>query len=514
MTRRATIDAVSWRSREAGRIYHERTKHSPLSVRSVPHFLDWDNQPLAFKIYPSTEKVPLPAVPKRTEEAMVPESLTVETLSRLLFHTAGITKHLRFPRGPMPFRAAACTGALYHVEVYLVTAGMEGVHPGVYHYDPRLHALDRLRSGDLLGYLVEATGGEAAAGGARSFLVLTTTYWRNAWKYRARAYRHAFWDSGTMLANLFDMAEAIGLPMHLLLGFADGDVHRLLDVDPEKESAVALVALAGDEPKPVTYSLPALAPLGFETTPLSAAEVDYPEIREMQKASSLASGDEAREWRESGPIEATRHRSAEATLRHLDAPVLQPMELSRLERVIRKRGSSRAFQRGTAIDEGTLARVLSRATRGVSADALPADTTLCDPYLIVNEVRGLSSGTYAFHPRARGLEILREGSFRSNARFLDLEQDLAGDAAANLYLLVDLEPLLARYGNRGYRVAQLEGGLIGGRVYLACYALGLGATGLTFFDDAVTEFFSPHAAGKSVMFLVAFGAPFTLPKVS
>jgi hypothetical protein len=35
-------------------------------------------------------------------------------------------------------------------------------------------------------------------------------------------------------------------------------------------------------------------------------------------------------------------------------------------------------------------------------------------------------------------------------------------------------------------------------MYLAAYALGIGATGLTFFDDAVTEFFSPHAQEKSV----------------
>ena len=42
-------------------------------------------------------------------------------------------------------------------------------------------------------------------------------------------------------------------------------------------------------------------------------------------------------------------------------------------------------------------------------------------------------------------------------------------------------------------------------MYLAAYAQRFGATGLTFFDDEVTEFFSPHAAGKSVMFLVALG---------
>ena len=46
---------------------------------------------------------------------------------------------------------------------------------------------------------------------------------------------------------------------------------------------------------------------------------------------------------------------------------------------------------------------------------------------------------------------------------------------------------------------------MGGKLYLAAYALGLGASGLTFFDDDVTEFFSPQAAGKSVMFLIALG---------
>jgi nitroreductase len=65
----------------------------------------------------------------------------------------------------------------------------------------------------------------------------------------------------------------------------------------------------------------------------------------------------------------------------------------------------------------------------------------------------------------------------------------------------------AQFGNRGYRVALLEGGIIAGRVYLGATALGLGATGLSFFDDHVTRFFSPHAAGKSVMFLNAVGHP-------
>jgi len=54
---------------------------------------------------------------------------------------------------------------------------------------------------------------------------------------------------------------------------------------------------------------------------------------------------------------------------------------------------------------------------------------------------------------------------------------------------------------------QFEAGAVGGRLYLAAYAQRLGATGLTFYDDEVTAFFSPHARGRSVIFHMAFGRP-------
>jgi hypothetical protein len=69
----------------------------------------------------------------------------------------------------------------------------------------------------------------------------------------------------------------------------------------------------------------------------------------------------------------------------------------------------------------------------------------------------------------------------------------------------NLNEVLDKFGNRGYRASQLEAGTIGGRFYLASYAQELGATGLTFYDDEVTQFFSPHAKSKSVMFMVVIG---------
>jgi hypothetical protein len=105
------------------------------------------------------------------------------------------------------------------------------------------------------------------------------------------------------------------------------------------------------------------------------------------------------------------------------------------------------------------------------------------------------------------LELLTEGDFRRASGRLGLSQQLPADAAVNIYCLASLLPILTRFGNRGYRAAQLEGGITGGRIYLAAYAQHFGATGLTFLDDEVTDFFSPHAAGKAVLFLTALGHP-------
>jgi hypothetical protein len=52
---------------------------------------------------------------------------------------------------------------------------------------------------------------------------------------------------------------------------------------------------------------------------------------------------------------------------------------------------------------------------------------------------------------------------------------------------------------------QLEAGILSGKLYLGAYAQHVSATGLTFYDDEVIRFFSPHASGKSVTMLVATG---------
>jgi hypothetical protein len=78
----------------------------------------------------------------------------------------------------------------------------------------------------------------------------------------------------------------------------------------------------------------------------------------------------------------------------------------------------------------------------------------------------------------------------------------------NVYLAADVDRIVETLGNRGYRVAQLAGGLALGRLYLATYAhRALGGRGFTFYDDRVTDHLSPRAANQTPMTLFAFGTP-------
>src|SRR6266446_751810 len=498
---------------EAALNCHEATKHSYTSVRTNPHFLDFANQPLPFKIYPALEPSRLPGEVRQSGVAglsAIAERVSAQTraapdleaVAQLLYLSAGITRQRKYSGGEIYFRAAACTGALYEVELYLICGDLANLQAGVYHFAPAEFGLRKLRAGDYRGALVAATGGEAAVAHTPLTIICTCTYWRNAWKYQARTYRHFGWDNGTLLANLLAVATALGLPAKVVCGFLDASVNRLLDVDTRREVAFSLVALGHvpDLPPPASSES---SPLSLETVPLSQREVDYPLMREMHAASSLDSKEEVEAWRGRTPMTDVPPPAGPS----ISLKPLSDAEMPRdpIEQVIQRRGSTRKFAR-SPITLTQLSTMLDRASRGVPADFLdPPGAQLNDLYLIIHAVEGLSPGAYVYH-RSRGvLECLKQGDFRAEAGYLGLQQELPADAAVDIFFLADLRPLLQRFGNRGYRAVQLEAGILGGKLYLAAYAQRLGATGLTFFDDDVTRFFSPHAEGKSAIFLVAVG---------
>ena len=496
--------------------YHDGTKHSYWSVRGNPHFLDWANRPLSFKIYPAIEPLPLSRdVPQTGVAALsaiseaapsagdsVPD---LQDLTRILHFSAGITKRRKYPGGEVYFRAAACTGALYEIELYVVSDDLNGLDAGVYHFNPADVSLRLLRKGDFRGNLAQAVAMEPAVARAPVTILCTGTYWRNAWKYQARTYRHFGWDNGTLLANMLAVSAASGPPAEIVLGFVDAEVNRLLDLDTRREVSLCLVPIGrtSESSLPAPREVPAL---GLETIPLSQREVDYPDMLEMHDASSLESENEVAEWRGKHLVFPSSAPAGEAATFQRLPEEEQPKDT--IEQVILRRASTRTFDPTASISLAQLSTIFYCVTRGLPADFLePPGAQLNDLYLIVHAVQGLKPGAYFFRRERSNLELLKEGKFRAEAHYLGLEQDLAAHACVDIFFLADLNRILEGYGNRGYRAVQLEAGAIGGKMYLAAYAQRLGATGLTFFDDDVIDFFSPHARNKSAIFLLAIGKP-------
>jgi SagB-type dehydrogenase family enzyme len=507
--------------------YHEETKHSEISIQLSRHYLDWNNKPLPFKIYSRLPSISLPKdFLQPTEGALTSIAKTkttrgktvieIKNLAEILFFAAGITRVLKLDYGTYYMRAASATGALYPIELYVICQDIPGLKAGVYHFCPGDFTLTELRSGDYRANLAEAAGDNDNILHSPVTVAFTSIAWRNAWKYQSRSYRHWFWDSGVIAANFLATCYSMELSAQLIMGFVDDLVNRLLGIDDKQEAAIVLAPLTNNSSITSVPLVKQTDDLSIpKTMPLSREQVDYPEIWKLHKASYLYTKEEVKKW-----ITAATHfkqtptkNTAQEVLRLKPLEFeTSPIDEAGLGETILLRGSSRKFFR-QSISFTQLSNILYYSTRGVQLDFLEGKShddnrkSTIDIYFIANDVEGLDVGGYFFDRYNNSLGLLKSTVPRDVSGYLCLGQSLFSDASVVFFLMTDLNMILDTLGNRGYRASQFEAGVIAGRIYLAAYAQKIGASGSTFFDDTVSEFFSPHAADKSTMIAVGVGVP-------
>jgi hypothetical protein len=186
---------------------------------------------------------------------------------------------------------------------------------------------------------------------------------------------------------------------------------------------------------------------------------------------------------------------------HVDPPPSASEEP--IEAVILRRGSTRVM-RHEPVAHNALVWPLAAATRAVTLDAAPRGTLL-EHYVNVHAVDGVRPGAYRWEQGE--MEFITGGdSPREIGQMLCLDQPLGGDSAYTVFHNAALGPILDVLGSRGYRAAQLEAGIVSGRLALSAFALGLGATGLTFIDDLVARYFQTATAP---MLVTSVGVPTT-----
>jgi SagB-type dehydrogenase family enzyme len=487
--------------------YHRATSYR--RHRLTPHTLDWAHQPVPTKRYPDLPRVPLdrraklPAVDyvdlmnrRLTIESSGSGALDSQTLSTAFRLTHDITARAVHAGTPFYYRSVASAGALNPFEIYLAVHHLDGIDPGVYHYDLFDFSLTTLRHGPVaelppVGRPVSAT------------FYLTGIFFRSAWKYRNRAYRYVLLDAGHLLENLRLALGALGICFSIHLDFDDERAATLLGLDSQREGCLACVHLHdGDAGTKKSGKANPLRPLSAEilqASTVSEKEVAYGDILSIHRSGN-----------------GVDHTFADA-LPAMDVLGNQPsswvdlnvpdhLEPADYARVLRQRRSRRNFIAAPASLDGfmTFVDLMTHAMGAASSMPSACRSTITLGFL-VGAGMPIPPGFYLLDPAAHRLGRVSDGRLTESMAAACLDQMWLKHAALHVLFMTDLADLDRNWGPRGYRYAMIEAGRLGQQAYLAATASGWGACGIGAIYDREAADLLGLAADGALLYLVGAG---------
>jgi SagB-type dehydrogenase family enzyme len=535
--------------------YHQQTKYDPETIAAKNRGLDWARQPSPYKEYPlgkSYDLKPYLQDPQSDELG--------QRLSRLLLLTYGLTAKIpTLSATPLYLRSAPSAGGLYPAEVYLISRGTNLLPAGLYNYQVLNHTLLQFwnNSGDHDGWqkLQAATFAHPLLEIVDMVVVISAVFYRSAWRYEDRAYRRIFLDTGHLLGNLELAGSRSGLRPHLVGGFVDQQVNKLLYLNPEQEGVIAIAPLVDqldqlDQqkypapptnfsaltalPSPKTTHYPPLEPgelLSYLHTQTQIPPQPRPQILRTEETGespeptqldSLDSPNQASQAEQSlqSPqfSQSIDQQSPDkynfpfcTKISTIAPPLLWPGD--ELENTILKRRSTRAYT-GADLTLEELKTLLDFTYHPAhyqdqNLDPHPDyfDLGLIQTFLAVSGVADLEEGCYYYAPQAQELRQIRFKNFRQELHYLCLGQDLARDAAVLIFHTVNLEQAVAKWGDRAYRYLHMDAGHLGQRLNLGAVHLDLGVSGIGgFFDDRVNDILGIPPE-EAVLYITTLGRP-------
>jgi SagB-type dehydrogenase family enzyme len=425
----------------------------------------------------------------------------LENISKFLELALGLAAVKRAGGSTWTVRMNPSSGNLHPTECYLVIPNLGGLN-GVFHYNPYLHALEKIR--DLPPQGARIIKEHYKTGGL--LLILTSIPWRESWKYGERALRYCLLDAGHAVGSIRFSANLRGWRVKHLNGTGDKELIKLLGFDkvpfPEGEEEYPELALfvfpqaAGDVPRDIPTELVKLlkkAPILGRPSILSPQRVLWKLVYETL---------EAIEKPETAPRKFFYKNPPPRFLLKPAIPVA--------ERVIRLRRSGHIYDPEAYISKEAFWQILDRTLS--RNDFSPFDVEISPDYTTligsVHRVEGIPKGLYAFVRNPQLLRLLKkrlspaflwkrvddrlyllaEGDFSKEFGYLSCMQDIASDGAFALSMLALFEPVIER-APWEYRTLHYEAGLVGQALYVEATALGLKGTGIgCFFDDLIHEF--------------------------
>jgi SagB-type dehydrogenase family enzyme len=460
--------------------------------------VDWEDAPLSYKLYRNLPGVPLSLeVPLTLEEWKAPAKPDLHTIGHFLWFVFGLTQ---FSQSVLTFnpeeevdlmqsfrRFAPSGGALYPNELY-VYLKMEDLPQGVYHYDVAHHRLVLLREGNFDSYIARSLGNRCDVSDCFGIVFVSTMFWKNFFKYNNFSYRLQGLDAGVLIGQMLEVAKRFGFESGVCFQFLDRAINHLLGLSEKEESVYAAVPLSmGSEfwfasrseidgnvsATELVRELPAVQHNHYVR---SQRVKEYPVLTKMNEASRLECTQSFRR------IKAKENMNQE----------VQPIALPHVNRlsydlgsVCRKRFSPDIDFVLRKVSQLQLASLLHEASASFlyRNDLNEKHEPRVLLYGCLNNVEGIPAGAYQYDSSAHALQQIHPGDHR---------RQLQSGMSANtvnlfqvplcLHVVGDRDIFKKELGYRGYRIQQMEAGMLVQRLLLAASTIGMGGHPLLGYD--------------------------------
>lgn len=486
--------------------------------------VDWEDAPLAYKLYRGLPVVPLSLeVPLMLEGREVPAKPNLRRIGHFLWYAFGLTQ---FSQSVFTLdsteqaaelmqsyrRFAPSGGALYPNELY-VYLKMEDLPAGVYHYDVAHHRLVLVREGNFDSYIARALGNRCDVSACFGTVFVSTMFWKNFFKYHNFAYRLQGLDSGVLIGQLLEVAKRFGFASGVYFQFLDRAINHLLGLSEQEESVYSVIPLSveptiwftngSDKDVSATELCRELTAVQHNHYVKSRRVLEYPMLTKMNEASMLES---TRLFRQ---ITAKDRMICEGEMVAL--PHVKRLSYD-LASVCRNRYSpDMDFVMGK-VSKPQLATLLQEATASFSYrndldGAYKNHESRVSVYGCLYNVEGISDGAYHYDSTTHTLHQVQFGDHRLRLQHgMSLDNVNLFQVPLCLHMAGDKDHYKTELGYRGYRIQQMEAGMLVQQLLLAASAIGMGGHPLLGFDaNLCDEIYKMDPQGKTSLIQIPIG---------
>jgi SagB-type dehydrogenase family enzyme len=488
--------------------------------------VDWDDGPLAYKLYRDLPVIPLSTeVPLSLVENQAPVKPDLDRIGHFLWYVYGITQ-VSQSVSPDDFneqeaypmqsyrRFAPSGGGLYPNELYMYLK-IEGLPDGVYHYNSAHHSLVLLREGDFDSYLSRALGNRCDVSSCFGAAFVSTRFWKNFFKYNNFSYRLQGLDAGVMMGQLLETAKRFGFASGVYFQFLDSAINHLLGVPDEEESVYSVIPLSVEATNWTTSGREldgnvTAEELKLELVPIAAEH--YERSRTIKDYQMLTALNEASMLDSTLSLQNIHSRpGVKYDGPQVELPYVEPVQYDLADASRNRFSPDMDFVLGK-VSVQQLATLLQEAT-SLFTYRNDLDTTFLKNvprvsiYGCLYNVESIPNGAYYYDHTEHSLREICQGDHRLHLQAgLSLDNVNLLQVPLCLHVAGNKDFYNEELGYRGYRILQMEAGMIVQRLLLAASALGFGGHPLLGFDAKMSdEIYNMNLENKTTLIQVPIG---------